>query len=60
MLVDGFYDFVGAFVGEVGVYDEDGVDDTRYPEEQCQDYIEQKLNRLAAEQHRYGRQDNRE
>jgi hypothetical protein len=36
---DGFHDFVGSFVCEVAVYDEDGVEDSRYPKEQCQDDV---------------------
>lgn len=58
LLFDCFYDFVGPFVGKVAVYNEDGVNDTWYPKEQCQNDVEQKLNRLAAEQHGCGRQDN--
>ncbi len=58
LLFDGFYDSVCSFVCEVGVYDEDGVNDARYPEEQCQDDVQQELNGLAAEQYGKGRQDN--
>jgi len=60
LLSDGFYDFVGAFVCEVGVYDEDGVNDARYPQEQGQDDIQEELNWLSTEQDGKGRQDNSE
>lgn len=58
LLFDGFYDFVCPFVCEVAVYDEDGVNDTRYPKEQGQDDVEQELNWHGAEQDGEGRQDN--
>jgi hypothetical protein len=43
---DCFHDFAGAFVSEMGIYD-DGVNNSRYPKEQGQDNVEQELNGLA-------------
>lgn len=60
LLFDGLYDSVGAFVCEVRVYDEDGVEDCRYSKEQGQDDVEEELNGLATKQDGKGRQDNSE
>ena len=51
----GFYNSVGSFVGQVAVYNEDGMDGSRNPKEQCQNDIEQELNGLATEQDGNGR-----
>src|SRR5690606_18194504 len=52
VLPDGIDDALGALVVEVTVHDEQGMYDTRHPEQQGQKNIENALHGLAAEEHR--------
>jgi len=47
LILDGIDDLVSAFVGEIAVDDQQGVDSTWYIETQRENYIDNALNRLT-------------
>jgi hypothetical protein len=56
-MLNGLNYFLRALIGKMAVDDKDGMDHARYPEQQRQKDIENKLNGLAAQQYGQRRKD---